>query len=204
MKNVACLCAALLALGSTAALAQSPPPRDFGDPGGGRAWAQSMPAERRGDRPMRQEPPGRAGGLGRAMEELFFPPELVMHNQQAIGLSDGQQETIRAEMQKAMGRFTDLQWQQSAQVESLETLCKKQPVDEKAVLAQLDKLLAIESEIKRLNFASLVRVKNILTPEQQQKLRDLDHRGQFRPGDQMGREGGNGPERMPPGPPGRR
>jgi len=205
MKKVAFLCAALLSFGSGAVLAQSSPPRDFGDRGDGRAWAQNMPPERRGDRAMRPEPSGRAPGLGRAMEELFFPPELVMHNQQAIGLSDNQQEAIRAEMQKAMGRFTDLQWQQSAQVESLETLCKKQPVDEKTVLAQFDKLLAIESEIKRLNFASLVRVKNILTPEQQDRLRGLDRRGQAGPGEQMGRPGENRErDRIPPGPPGRR
>jgi Spy/CpxP family protein refolding chaperone len=127
------------------------------------------------------------------MEEILFAPELVMRNQQAIGLRDDQQSAIRAEMLKATARFTDLQWQQSAQVEILETLCRKQPADEKAVLAQFDKLLSIEGEIKRLNFASLVRVKNILTPEQQAQLRELERQGRPRPDDQQRRPGGAPP-----------
>lgn len=102
-------------------------------------------------------------------------------------------------MQKAVARFTDLQWQQSAQVETLEALCGKQPVDEKAVLAQFDKLLALESEIKRLHLASLIRVKNILTPEQQTRLRELDRQGRPRPDDQQRQPGDNqGAGRTPP------
>jgi Spy/CpxP family protein refolding chaperone len=132
------------------------------------------------------------------MEEILFAPELVMRNQRAIGLRNDQQEAIRAEMQKAMARFTDLQWQQSAQVETLETLCRMQPADEKAVLAQFDKLLSIEGEIKRLNFVSLVRVKNILTPEQQVQLRELERQDRSRPDDQQRRSGAR-----PPGAPDR-
>lgn len=195
MKKTACLCAALVVLGASGAGAQFSPPGDSGQRGEGRAWAQNVP----GDRQMRPEAP-RPSGLGRTMEELMFPPELVMRNQVAIGLRNDQQEAIRADMQKAVARFTDLQWQQSALVQSLEALCAQQPADERAVLAQFDKLLGIESEIKRLHFASLVRVKNILTPEQQARLRELDRRS--RPDDPQRRMGGNpGLGGPPPGGP---
>jgi Spy/CpxP family protein refolding chaperone len=50
----------------------------------------------------------------------------------------------------------------------------KQPhADEQQVLAQLEKVLAAEREIKRPQVMLLVRIKNKLTPEQQGKLSEL-------------------------------
>ena len=138
------------------------------------AWAQQGPPQ------------------GDPMGDHFFPPELIMQNQKSLGLTADQQSAIRAEMQKTMGKFTDLQWQQSAEAEALGELMKQDKPDEKAVLAQFDKLLSIESEVKRLHVGTMVRMKNILTAEQLTKLRDLK-RQMRRPS--MGGPGGN----MPPG-----
>ena len=96
-----------------------------------------------------------------------------MQNQRALNLTADQQTAIRSEMQKTMAKFTDLQWQQSAEGETLDGLLKQERVDEKAALAQLDKLLAIEGDVKRLHFGTMVRVKNLLTTEQQAQLRGL-------------------------------
>jgi Spy/CpxP family protein refolding chaperone len=114
---------------------------------------------------------GPDAGQSALLERNFFAPELIMQNQNAIGLSTDQQAAIRAEMKKMMAQFTDLQWQQSAETEALATLVKQDRPDEKQVIAQLDKLLSIENEIKRLNTGVLVRIKNTLTPEQQAQLR---------------------------------
>jgi Spy/CpxP family protein refolding chaperone len=46
-------------------------------------------------------------------------------------------------------------------------------VDESQTLAQLEKVLAAEREIKREQVTLLVRIKNKLTPEQQGKLLEL-------------------------------
>ena len=131
-----------------------------------------------------QPAPGGAGGASGQhrgapdlMAENFFPPELIMQNQKALNLTTDQQTAIRAEMQKTMAKFTDLQWQQSAEGEALEALLKQERVDEKAALAQLDKLLTIEGEVKRLHFGTMVRVKNLLTTEQQAQLRELKKQG---------------------------
>ena len=122
-------------------------------------------------------PSGQHRGAPDLMAENFFPPELIMQNQKALNLTTDQQTAIRAEMQKTMAKFTDLQWQQSAEGEALEALLKQERVDEKAALAQLDKLLAIESDVKRLHFGTMVRVKNLLTTEQQTQLRALKKQG---------------------------
>lgn len=120
-------------------------------------------------------PPGRGPG-GRDMGGNFFPIELVMRNQQAIGLTAEQQETIRNAMQKTSPRFGELQWQLSAEEESLSALAKEQKVDADKVLAQLDKVLVIENEMKRLQLGLMLAIKNALTPEQQAKLAEMKKR----------------------------
>lgn len=141
--------------------------------------------------------PGPGGPGGRIVEENFFPPELVMRNQRAIDLSPDQQTAIKAEMKKTMPRFAELQWSQTAEEETMGDLVKAERPDEKQVLAQLDKLLEIENEMKRLQLALMIKIKNILKPEQQAKLRDLKPQRPGPPGEGGGpprREGGRPPE----------
>jgi len=138
-----------LVIASIASWAQQPGPSGSGGPG----------AQHRGAPDL--------------MAENFFPPELIMQNQKALNLTTDQQTAIRAEMQKTMAKFTDLQWQESAEGEALQALLKSERVDEKQALAQLDKLLAVEGDVKRLHFGTMVRVKNLLTTEQQAQLREL-------------------------------
>jgi len=58
------------------------------------------------------------------------------------------------------------------------SLVKQPRVDEPQVLAQLEKVLAIEREIKRAQVALLVRIKNNLTPEQQTKLLEIRNKSE--------------------------
>ncbi len=103
--------------------------------------------------------------------ENLFPPDQVLANQKAIGLDDAQRNYVRAEVLKAQTRFTELQFQLQDAMESLVTLLKQNPVDEAQVMAQLDKVLNAEREVKRTQIALMVRIKNKLTPEQQSRLR---------------------------------
>jgi len=132
------------------------------------ANAQQPPPPPDGSMGPDPRPPG-GDKIGRA----FFPPELVMRNQKAINLTPEQQSTIREEMRKDMPRFTELQWQLSAEEEALDSLVHADAPDEKQIIAQFDKLMLAESELKRVRFALLVRLRAILSPEQQQKLEEL-------------------------------
>jgi Spy/CpxP family protein refolding chaperone len=107
------------------------------------------------------------------LNDLMFPPELVMARQNAIGLSDAQKTYLRAEILKAQTRFTELQWQLQDAMEGLIGLLKQSKADEAQVTAQLDKVLASEREIKRAQVSLLVRIKNNLTEDQQHRLRAL-------------------------------
>ena len=68
------------------------------------------------------------------LARFLFPPELVMSHQQAIGLSDKQRTAIQQELQRAQGKFTDLQWRMSADAEKLTRLLQTTPVDEAGVV----------------------------------------------------------------------
>jgi len=105
--------------------------------------------------------------------QSFFPPELVIQNQQAIGLTDEQKNYFRTEIRDAQIKFTDLQWKLQDEAEKMMSLVKQPHVDEQQALAQLEKVLSVEREVKRAQVALLVHLKNRLTPEQQAKLEEI-------------------------------
>jgi Spy/CpxP family protein refolding chaperone len=105
--------------------------------------------------------------------QSFFAPELVIQHQEAIGLSAEQKEHLKTEIRQAQLKFTELQWKLQDEMEKMVSLVKQPHVDEQQVLAQLDRVLAAEREVKKEQITLLVRIKNKLTPEQQGKLSEL-------------------------------
>jgi Spy/CpxP family protein refolding chaperone len=55
-------------------------------------------------------------------------------------------------------------------------LVKQESINEQQVLAQLDKVLGIEREIKRLQLSLVIQIKNKLTPEQRARLMEIKSR----------------------------
>jgi len=60
-------------------------------------------------------------------------------------------------------------------------LLQASPVDEAAVLAQADKVMGMEREVKKAHLSLLVRIKNLLTDAQREKLMELRRRGEGGP-----------------------
>lgn len=118
--------------------------------------------------PRPQPPPGPD-----PIAQNLFPPEMVMHHRQALALTEEQKAAIKDEVMKASARFSDLQWQMQDEIETMAGLTKGANVDEQRVLAELDKILAIEREVKRTQLTLSIRIKNKLTSEQQTKLLEI-------------------------------
>jgi Spy/CpxP family protein refolding chaperone len=120
--------------------------------------------------------------------DVMFPPDLIMGHARELGLTDEQKAFMRGEIQKTTARFLELQWQLQDAMESLHQTMKSNAVDEPQALAQLDKVLDTERQVKRLHFSLGIRLKNQLTAEQQGKLRSMriapSSDGQPRPGEQ--------------------
>jgi len=115
----------------------------------------------------------------------LFPPEMVMTHRKALALSEEQKTAIKDETMKASARFSELQWQMQDEMETMVELTKAATVDEQRVLAQLDKILAIEKEVKRTQLTLAIRIKNKLTSDQQTKLHQIQrHDLQPRPPEQ--------------------
>ena len=133
----------------------------------------------------------------------MFPPEMIMQHQRELGLTEQQKTYMRGEIGKTSARFNDLQWQLHDAMEALHETMKANVVNEQQALAQLDKVLDTEREIKRLHMELAIKIKNNLTPEQQEKLQTM-RRGRGPGGPGMGP--GHGPSGGPggPGPRGRR
>ncbi|HEX5701745.1 MAG TPA: periplasmic heavy metal sensor [Pyrinomonadaceae bacterium] len=174
--------AAAFALSVVPAIAQEPP-------------QQPEPSQPRTPKPM-HDPFG-----------SMFPPEMVMQNQRELGLTDQQKTYMRTEIGKTSARFNDLQWQLHDAMEVLHETMKASQVNEQQALAQLDRVLETEREIKRLHMELAIKIKNNLTPEQQQKLhslrrvRDPGPRG-MGPGHGPGHGPGDSPGVRRPGGPG--
>ena len=96
-----------------------------------------------------------------------------MQHRRELGLTDEQKAAIRDESIKASTRFNELQFQMQDEMEAMAGLMKGSNVDEQKVLAQLDKILNIERDVKRTQLGLSIRIKNKLTADQQEKLREL-------------------------------
>ena len=65
----------------------------------------------------------------------------------------------------------------SSEVEKLQSLLQPASVDESKVLDQVDRVLAVEREVKRAQLSLMIRIKNMLTQQQQAQLGVLRRQG---------------------------
>jgi Spy/CpxP family protein refolding chaperone len=186
MKSKVIWLCAILMTATVVALSQQPPPEPGPPPQPQQAEPPPEPQQpgQRAPRPagppqqppMGQHPPGQPGPPPQPPDPFagnLFPPEVVMQHRHEIGLTDEQKAAIREEAIKASTRFNELQFQMQDEMEAMATLMKGATVDEQKALAQLDKVLNIEREVKRTQIGLSIRIKNKLTSEQQAKLHEL-------------------------------
>lgn len=115
------------------------------------------------------------------LQELFFPPELVMRNQKMLELTPEQEQFILKEMQQAQAQFTELHWKLQREVEDLILLLKTDSADEGSVIEQFEKTIALENDVKRTRLRLALRIKNQLTGEQLRRLLEVRRRWSRRP-----------------------
>ena len=158
MKLTIAIVFAVAFLIATAVTGQQPPqsPHPPHPPGG--PGADNFP-----NRPPNPDP----------LAHLMFPPDMIMGHARQLNLTDEQKTFMRSEIQRTTAAFQDLQWKLQDQMELLQDTMKSTSVNEQQALAQLDKVLDVEREIKRLHIGLAVRLKNRLTPEQQDQLHKM-------------------------------
>jgi Spy/CpxP family protein refolding chaperone len=151
---------------------------------------------------LRAQPAGRQGKMppgGLELRRELFPPELVMRHQEEIHLSGEQKNALVREMQAMQSDLVPLQFEMSEAAGKLRAALDAPRVDEDKASALADHLMSLETRIKKRHLALMIRIKNILTPEQQSLLRELREQA----GGRRGPEGRRAdPGRRPPPPEG--
>jgi Spy/CpxP family protein refolding chaperone len=109
----------------------------------------------------------------KVLGQNLFPPELVMQNQQKIGLKPEQRTAITEAIQQLQNKVVELQWRMQEEGQRLAEMLQRNTINESEALAQVDRVLAVERDVKRAHMAMLIRIKNTLTPEQQGMLKAL-------------------------------
>lgn len=109
---------------------------------------------------------------GDPLGESLFPPDLILQNGEAIGLSDAKRQEIQALMEKAQGRFPELQQALQKEQATLIALVDRKAPDD-AILKQLDSLIARERDFKREQITLMLSLRRFLSVEQQAKLKEL-------------------------------
>jgi Spy/CpxP family protein refolding chaperone len=93
-----------------------------------------------------------------------------MQHRRAIDLNDEQRDGITRLIQDLQGEMVARQWQLLDETESVREALEGPRVDLDLVMDRFGDALDIEMEVKRLHLELLIRIKNILTPSQQEEL----------------------------------
>lgn len=107
----------------------------------------------------------------------LFPPELIMQHRRAIDLTDEQRDAISRLIGDLQGRVVRLQWELLDEVQQLTEIMSGTRVDLDRAMDQLGNVLDTEQEIKEAHLEMLVRIKNLLSPQQQATLERLRDSG---------------------------
>ncbi len=105
--------------------------------------------------------------------QRLFAPEFVMAHADEVNLTASQRQRIIEAVTRLQADMLGIAPRaESARAQIVATLSAER-VEEARVLEALDGVLAVEREIKRLHIATLVRIRNVLTPEQRTRLNAL-------------------------------
>lgn len=106
----------------------------------------------------------------------LYPPDILMRQQQRLGITDNQRQSIAALVKTFQNGVTELQWSMPNEQQQLQQLLRSHPVPAEEALAQSAKVLEMESRFKQAHFELLVAIKNELTKEQVNMLNSVIRR----------------------------
>ena len=108
---------------------------------------------------------------------VLFPPELIMQHRRAIDLTDEQRDAISRMIQELQGEVVSLQWELLDDMQELTEVLDRPRVDLDRALDQLDTVLEREKRVKQAHLEMLIRIKNVLRPDQLEELARLRDEG---------------------------
>ena len=103
----------------------------------------------------------------------LFPPNVILENQDELGLSKDQFTKIRAAVVEVQGSVAEFEWDMREAYVKLMAELDQSPVNEDRVLEYANTALLAENQVKKHQMRMLVRLKNLLTEEQSAYLESI-------------------------------
>ena len=103
----------------------------------------------------------------------LFPPNIILEHQDELNLSKEQFTAIRAAVVEVQANVAEHEWDLREAYQRAMADLDESPVDENKVLENIDAVLKSENEVKKLQVAMLVRLRNLLTDEQMAYLQSV-------------------------------
>ena len=107
-------------------------------------------------------------------QDLFqrnlYSADKVMGMREELDLTDAQVANIKKAYSKNAGEFSTLKWDLDEATSKLKDLLNSPKIDQVAVQKQMDAVLKLENQLKKMQLDNLVAIKNELTEEQQKIL----------------------------------
>lgn len=107
------------------------------------------------------------------LAEALFAPELVMRHRARLEIDDAQWAQISGQVKELQREVVDLEWEMAEAAQELLDLVTLERVPEEETLAAAMRIFRVEGQIKTIHLRMLVRIKNVLTPRQQDELRRI-------------------------------
>ncbi len=111
--------------------------------------------------------------VGDPIQAHLIAPEILLHHRAEIGLTDQQIKKIQALVEEAGPKSQQHQTQLNDALGKLTQLLAAPKIDANAALGQLDEVLGIEKELKRMHLRVLIQIRSELNAEQQEIAENL-------------------------------
>jgi Spy/CpxP family protein refolding chaperone len=112
-------------------------------------------------------------GLEAQLRPYLAPPELVMRYQRQLNITAEQRQIISEKVGELQAGVLDLQWQLEDANQTLIDEVSRETIDVDAAISQFDRMLEIETSIKRHHIRTLLEIRNVLSLEQRSRLQAL-------------------------------
>lgn len=94
----------------------------------------------------------------------------LMEEREAIALTEAQVAKIKKLHAENSGQFSTLKWDLDDATAKMKKMLDQPKINASEVSRQLDEVLRLENQMKRIQMSTMVAIKNELTPEQIEKL----------------------------------
>jgi hypothetical protein len=103
-------------------------------------------------------------------EDVFkgklFAPNVILESQAELGLSKQQFTEIKRAVVDVQANVAEHEWDVREAYQNILAELDRTPIDQEQVLEYVDAALRAENEVKKLQVAMLIQLKNLLTAEQ--------------------------------------